>query len=201
MVVDGRSAAGGAAAAEGLRGWRGSGPSTVAQWAQLGGSGSCQPGEWTATTVGVRDRVETPPLLGQAVLIDDHQQWSGAAAADQRRGRRGSGPSAVAQRAQPGGSGSGSARRIDNDDSRGMWLKGDTSILGQAVLVDEHPQWSGAAAADQRRWRRRRGSGPSAVAQPGGGGSGSARRMDSGDSRGTWSNIWEFAPKRCPDLS
>jgi hypothetical protein len=78
--------------------------------------------------------------MGQAVLVEVQPQWSrlGAAAADQRRWRRGSGPSAVARRAQPGAAA---------PDQPGKWaattvgVLGQTEtlpIMGQAVLGDVH---------------------------------------------------------------
>ncbi len=102
--------------------------------------------------------------MGQAVLVDDHPQWSGAAAAEERQGRMGSGPSAVARRAQPGGSGAGSARRVDGNGSRGTRSEsnGDNPPLGEAMVVDDRPQWSAAAAAEE--WPS---PGTAAPAQPG----------------------------------
>jgi hypothetical protein len=134
---------------------------------------------------------QTLPILGQAMLVDDRPQWSGAAEAEEleRRGRLDSGPSAVARRAQPGGSGAGSARRTDSDDSRSTWSNGDTPNLGACNARRRPPaaERSGGGkgtvrAAGQRPQR----SGPAGPAR--GSGAGSARRIDSDDSRGTWSN-------------
>ena len=66
---------------------------------------------------------------------------------------------------------SGDARRIDSDDSRGTWLVGDTpplgGKLGQAVLVEDRPPWSGAAEAEEQQgWRGRLGGKRSGPAGP-----------------------------------
>ncbi len=95
----------------------------------------------------------------------------------------------VAQRAQPGVSSSGSARRMDSDDSRGTWSNQDTLPLGAGSACLRPPAVeqsssgrSTARAAGQQPQR----SGPAGPAR--GSGSGSARQLDSDDSRGTWSN-------------
>jgi hypothetical protein len=92
----------------------GGGAEAPAQWPGgpiPGAAAPDQPGEWAhsgATTVGVRRRTETLPIMGQAVLVDDHPQWSGSAAADQRRRRRDSCP----QHSGPAGPARGQRLRI-----------------------------------------------------------------------------------------
>ncbi len=141
------------------------------------------------TAVGVRGRTETLPFLGQAVLVGP--QRSPAGPARRRRDGRDSQGAGSYCTTPPSGSrqcSSATARsgaeqwrrtaetagtatpaqpsrgRRDCDGSRGTTVRGRTEtlpFLGQAVLVSDHPQWSGAAAAEERR--RLQGSGPSAA--------------------------------------
>jgi hypothetical protein len=116
----------------------------------------------------LRGRTETPALLGPAVLVDDHPRWSGAVAAEERRGRRGSGPSAVARRAQPGGSSSGSALRMDSDDGRGTWSNGDTLPLGAGSARRRPPaveQSSSCRSTARAAGQRPQHSGPAGPAR------------------------------------
>ncbi len=99
---------------------------------------------------------------------------SGAAAVEERRGRQGSGPSAVARQAQPGGNGSGSARRVGSDDSRGTWSSGDTPPLGAGSAsrrppVERQRRRNGedGGAAVPAQWPGGPGPGAAAPAQPG----------------------------------
>jgi hypothetical protein len=130
--------------------------------------------------------------FGRAVHVDDHPQWSGAVATEERRGVTGQRPSAVARRAQPGAGGSGSTDE---------WTAATVGV--QCRLETLSPSWgrqcssrssrSGAADSEQPRQINGEGGGAAAPAQwPGGpargSGSGSARRMGSDDSRGTWAN-------------
>ncbi len=134
------------------RGRRAAAPAQRPGGPNPGAAAPAQPGEETATTVGVRGRTETLPLLGQAVLVDGHPQW-GVAAAEERRERQEAAPAQRPGGPSPGGRLLLSPRR-DSDDSRGTLSKGDTPVLGQAVLVDGHPQWGGAEAAEERRERQ-----------------------------------------------
>ena len=64
------------------RNGEGGGAAAPAQWPggpSPGAEAPAQPGGWTTTMiVGVRGRTETLPLLGQAVLVDAHEQWCGS---------------------------------------------------------------------------------------------------------------------------
>ena len=74
------------------RNGEGGGAAAPAQWPggpSPGAAAPAQPGGWTTATVGVRGRTETLPLLEQAVLVGDHQQWSGSGGGTARAARRG----------------------------------------------------------------------------------------------------------------
>jgi hypothetical protein len=59
---------------------------------------------------------------------------------EERRGRRGSCPGAATRRAQPGGSGSGTALRRDSNGSRGAWSNGDTLPVTPTARRDIPPR-------------------------------------------------------------
>ena len=91
-------------------------------------------------------------LLGRAVLVNDHQQRGGAAAAEVLRKRLGSGPCA-AQRARPEDEESATRRRLS--ETIITMSGGATPVLGRAVLVGDRQQRSGAAVAEVLRERQR----------------------------------------------
>ncbi len=115
--------------------------------------------------------------------------------ADSERPRQinGEGGGAAAPVQWPGGpargSGSGSARRMGSDDSRGTRADGDTPRNGASRAWWRPPaaerSSSGGTTARAAGQRHRR-SGPAGPAR--GNGSSSARRVGGGDSGGTWAD-------------
>ncbi len=130
--------------------------------ARGGGSGSTRrmDGDDSRGTLSAGD---TLPIMGQAVLVDVRPQWSrlGAAAADKRRGRRGSGPGAVARRAHPG-----------RQQLRISPVNGQRRQSGYSVERRRSPSWgrqcsvtSTRSGAGQQRQINGEGGGSAAPAQ------------------------------------
>ena len=117
--------------------------------------------------------------FGRAVHVDDHPQWSGAVATEERRGVTGQRPSAVVRRALPGGGGSGStdewtAATVGVQCRPGTlspsWGRQCPSRSSRSGADSEQPRQvngEGGGAAAPAQWPGGPSPGAAAPAQPG----------------------------------